>query len=138
MIELLELQSTPPFFTLMKAGPDGFGWLTEAVKDQYRAVWDQGLTGACNLYRVTPLKPPLPGAGVDGIPVLPRERLLVQVPTLVLWALDDAALLPGLLNGMGDHVPQLTVEKLPGATHWVIHEQPALLAERIGAFMAAS
>ena len=50
-----------PFFTLMKAGPDGFGWLTDAVKDQYRAVWDAGLTGACNLYRVTPMKPARPG-----------------------------------------------------------------------------
>ncbi len=106
-----------PFFTLMKAGPDGFGWLTEAVKDQYRAVWDQGLTGACNLYRVTPLKPPLPGAGVDGIPVLPRERLLVNVPTFIFWALDDAALLPGLLDGMADYVPQLEMKKVPGATH---------------------
>jgi pimeloyl-ACP methyl ester carboxylesterase len=125
-----------PFFTLMKAGPDGFGWLTEAVKDQYRAVWDQGLTGACNLYRVTPLKPPLPGAGVDGIPVLPRERLLVNVPTFIFWALDDAALLPGLLDGMADYVPQLEMKKVPGATHWIIHEQPQLLAREIEGFIA--
>ena len=33
---------------MMKAGPDGFGWLTEDVKQQYREVWDAGLTGACN------------------------------------------------------------------------------------------
>ena len=125
-----------PFFTLMKAGPDGFGWLTEAVKDQYRAVWDQGLTGACNLYRVTPLKPPLPGAGVDGIPVLPRERLLVNVPTFIFWALDDTALLPGLLDGMADYVSQLEMKKVPGATHWIIHEQPQLLAREIEGFIA--
>jgi len=125
-----------PFFTLMGAGPDRFGWLTDAVKDQYRAVWSQGLTGACNLYRVTPLKPPLPGGSVDAIPVPPRERLIVNVPTLVLWALDDAALLPGLLEGLEDYVPRLEVKKLPGATHWVSHEQPQVLAREIAGFIA--
>ncbi len=125
-----------PFFTLMKAGPEGFGWLTEAVKDQYRAVWDAGLTGACNLYRVTPMKPPLPGGSIDGIPVLPRERLEVKVPTFVFWALDDAALLPGLLDGLEDYVPQLEVKKVPGATHWIVHEQPQAVAQAIGDFIA--
>ena len=35
------------------AGALGFGWLTEEVKQKYREVWGAGLTGACNLYRVT-------------------------------------------------------------------------------------
>lgn len=122
-------------FTMMKAGPDGFGWLTEAVKQQYRDVWNQGLTGACNLYRVTPMKPPVPGkTTADDIPTLPDERLRVEVPTLVLWALDDAALLPGLLDGLEHWVPKLEVQKIPGATHWVIHEQPKGVAERVAAF----
>jgi hypothetical protein len=124
-----------PFFTLMKAGPDGFGWLTEEVKQQYREVWGAGLTGACNLYRVTPMKPPLPGQTTDGIPVLPRERLTVNVPTFVFWALDDAALLPGLLEGLEDYVPKLEVKKVPGATHWIVHEQPQLVAREIEAFL---
>jgi pimeloyl-ACP methyl ester carboxylesterase len=124
-----------PFFTLMKAGPDGFGWLTDAVKDQYRAVWGAGLTGACNLYRVTPMKPAVPGQPAAPIPVLPRERLMVEVPTFVLWALDDAALLPGLLEGLEDYVPKLEVKKVPGATHWLIHEQPQFVAAEIEAFL---
>jgi pimeloyl-ACP methyl ester carboxylesterase len=42
---------------------DAFGsrpaaWLTEEVKAQYREVWDAGLTGGCNLYRASPLRPP--------------------------------------------------------------------------------
>ena len=125
---------TWPFFTLMKAGPDGFGWLTDEVKDQYREVWGMGLTGACNLYRVTPMKPPMPGGSVDSIPTLPRERLMVTSPTLVLWALDDAALLPGLLDGLEDYVPKLEVKKVPNATHWIVHEQPQFVAREIAAF----
>jgi len=123
------------FFTLMKAGPDGFGWLTEAVKDQYREVWGAGLTGACNLYRVTPMKPALPGQPAPGIPTLPRERLVVDAPTFVLWALDDAALLPGLLEGLEDYVPKLEIRKVPGATHWLVHEQPQFVAGEIEAFL---
>jgi pimeloyl-ACP methyl ester carboxylesterase len=118
----------------MGAGAEGFGWLTEAVKDRYRALWDFGLRGACNLYAVTPLKPPLPGRPPTDVPLLPRERLTVDVPTLVLWALDDTALLPGLLDGLDDYVPDLTVVKVPNATHWIVHEQPARVGAEIEAF----
>jgi hypothetical protein len=42
--------------------PDGAPpWLTEAVRQQYRALWQQGLTGACNYYRASPLRPPREG-----------------------------------------------------------------------------
>lgn len=123
-----------PFFTAMGAGAERFGWLTDAVKDQYRALWGAGLRGACNLYAVTPLKPPRDGQSTDAIPLLPRERLTVDVPTLVLWALDDTALLPGLLDGLGDYVPALDVVKVPDATHWIVHEQPQRVAAEIEAF----
>jgi pimeloyl-ACP methyl ester carboxylesterase len=52
----------------------------------------------------------------------------------VLWALDDAALLPGLLEGLEEYVPNLEVTKVPGATHWIIHEQPHYVAQQIEAF----
>ncbi|MGJ7544389.1 alpha/beta fold hydrolase [Variovorax sp. LT1R16] len=123
-----------PFFTLMGAGSDGFGWLTDSVKDQYRALWNAGLRGACNLYAVTPLKPAMPGQDAPPIPQLPRERLTIEAPTLVLWALDDSALLPGLLDGLDDYVPKLKLVKVPGATHWIVHEQPQRVAAEIEAF----
>lgn len=123
------------FFTAMKAGADGHGWLTEPVKNQYRALWDAGLTGGCNLYRVTPLKPPLPGQPPTPMPSLPPERVRVEAPTLVLWALDDIALLPGLLDGLEQYVPHLEVKKVPGASHWIVHEQPALVAREIEGFI---
>lgn len=124
-----------PFFLGMKAGPDGFGWLTDKVKDQYREVWNAGLTGACNLYRVTPLKPAMPGQKAPAMPELPHDKLTVAAPTLVLWALDDTALLPGLLEGLEDYVPKLDITRVPGATHWVVHEQPAFVASEIESFL---
>jgi pimeloyl-ACP methyl ester carboxylesterase len=32
-------------------------WLTDELRDQYRAVWRQGLTGALNYYRASPMRP---------------------------------------------------------------------------------
>lgn len=126
-----------PFFTRMGAGPDGSGWLTKSARQRYRALWQHGLTGACNLYRATPLKPPLPGkSSVNDIPQPSDEQVRMDVPTLILWGLQDTALLPALLDGLEAWVPRLTVEKIPGATHWIVHEQPLQVAARIQAFIA--
>lgn len=121
------------FFTNWGPAP----WLTQALKQQYREVWDASLTGGLNYYRASPLRPP--GAGDPGAAAitLPREMLTVNLPTLVLWAMNDAALLPGLVDGLDDYVPDLTLEKIEGATHWIIHERPQLVAQRLGRFLNA-
>src|SRR6478672_3007174 len=36
-------------------------WLTDSVRAQYRALWQQGLAGACNYYRASPIRPPRDG-----------------------------------------------------------------------------
>ncbi|MGJ7580579.1 alpha/beta fold hydrolase [Variovorax sp. RHLX14] len=123
------------FFTSMGAGAEGFGWLTEAVKAQYREVWNAGLTGACNLYRVTPLKPPFEAGATIGFQMPPHEKVTVDVPTLVIWALGDTALLPGLLDGLDAWVPELDIARIPDATHWIVHEQPERVMREIAEFI---
>lgn len=126
-----------PFFTGMGAadpmGP-GRGWLTKALRERYREVWRAGLTGGLNYYRASPLKPPIDaGSPIHRVNFKP-EAVTVWVPTTVLWGLADTALMPGLLDGLDQWVPQLDVIRLPEATHWIVHEQPervaALVAER--------
>lgn len=110
-------------------------WLTEAVKDQYRAVWSQGLRGGCNYYRSSPLRPPRPEDPAAAAVELPTSMLTIAVPTLVVWGLDDAALPPELIEGLDTYVPDLTLHKVPGASHWIIHEQPALVQSRLSDFL---
>ena len=122
------------FFTNMladdKTHPGG-GWLTDDVRAQYRAVWDRGLSGGCNYYRASPLKPPTgPDDPVMATELAP-ESVTVRVPTLVLWAERDLALLPALLDGLDAFVPELEVVRVPEATHWIVHEQPARVAAAI-------
>jgi len=49
----------------------------------------------------------------------------------------DAALLPGNLDGLQECVPELRIERLPEASHWVMHEEPARLNRLIREFIGA-
>jgi epoxide hydrolase 4 len=115
----------------------GEKWLDERTRQQYREVWDASLTGGCNYYRASPLRPPRPEDPGAAAVTLPLEMLTVSLPTLVLWAMDDAALPPELVDGLDDYVPQLTLEKIEGATHWIIHERPEFIAQRLTQFIQA-
>jgi pimeloyl-ACP methyl ester carboxylesterase len=110
-------------------------WLTPAIKAQYRRVWQHGLQGGLNYYRASPLRPATatdPGASAVQIP---PEALHIGVPTLVLWAQDDVALLPCLSEGLDKHVPELKLVPIANATHWVVHEQPQRVMAEIADFL---
>jgi epoxide hydrolase 4 len=121
------------FFTQWGGAP----WLTDTTKQQYREVWDASLTGGLNYYRASPLRPAREGDPAAGTITLPREMLTVTVPTLVLWGMKDVALLPSLLDGLEAFVPALTVERVEDASHWIVHEQPQLVADRLARFLAS-
>jgi len=126
------------FFTGMGAGAEGFGWLTDEVKARYRKVWDLGLTGGCNYYRASPLRPPRaedPGASTID---LPREMLTIKLPTLVIWGMGDSALPPELIDGLEDYIPKLTLIPVPDATHWIVHEKPQQVTQWLQDFLQAS
>lgn len=106
-------------------------WLTPALRQRFELSWQDGLTGPLNYYRASPLRPATgPGDALHTL-VLPDDAVTVRVPTTVLWGEQDHALLPGLLDGLERWVPALHIERVPRASHWIVHEQPALVADRI-------
>ena len=124
-----------PLFSRMGAtgseAVEGGGWLTEAVRDRYRTIWRAGLTGGCNYYRASPLRPPTEAdASVMSIEFA-REYVTVNVPTLVIWGENDIALPIALVDGLEDYVTDLRLVRVPGATHWIVHERPQQVAEEI-------
>ncbi len=123
------------FLTHTKNGFHRPDWLTDTVKSRYRAVWNAGLTGGCNLYRASPLRPARPGDPAAAAVDLPHDMLRVSLPTLVLWALDDIALPPALIDGLEVYVEDLTVQTVAGATHWIVHEQPDLVIRQLQNFI---
>lgn len=62
--------------------------------------------------------------------------LTIPLPTLVLWALGDTALPPELIAGLDDYIPRLTLETVPDATHWIVHEQPQRVIASLQCFLA--
>ncbi|MBZ5626594.1 MAG: alpha/beta hydrolase [Acidobacteriia bacterium] len=105
------------------------GVFTEQDREAYIQAWSQpgALTGGLNYYRAARIGPPTPGADVSGgnSTTAIDARLVVKVPTLVIWGEKDTALLTGNLSGLDQFVPQLTVKRIPEGSHWVIHERPA-------------
>jgi pimeloyl-ACP methyl ester carboxylesterase len=128
------------FFTAMGAVDGPHPWLTDDLRAQYREVWRQGLTGPLNYYRASPLRPPRPGAPhhdpAAAAVTIARDRLEVHLPTLVIWATGDSALPPALLDGLEDFVPQMQLHRVEDATHWIVHEQPALVAGYLQQFLS--
>lgn len=116
---------------------EGASWLTDAVRAQYRQAWAHGLTGPLNYYRASLLHPPLGADDPLHTLVLPDELVRVKVPTTVLWGERDHALLPGLLDGLEQWVPDIEIRRVPEATHWIVHEQPERVADEIGRLLQA-
>lgn len=112
-------------------------WLTPELAARYREAWRQpgALTGALNYYRASPLYPPIgddPGAA--GLTLDP-SAFIVRVPTTVVWGMDDTALLPTLLDGLDEWIPDLTIVRIPGASHWLIDERPDAIATQLLRFL---
>jgi pimeloyl-ACP methyl ester carboxylesterase len=116
---------------LRVTSPTADQWLTDEVKEQYRSVWRGGLEGMLNYYRASPLRPPTEHDRSIMSLQFPAEAVQVKVPTHVIWAEDDHALRLHLLDGLDAYVPQLTIARIPGASHWVVHEKPAVVAQEI-------
>ena len=114
------------------------GQFTEDDRQAYLAAWSQpgALTGSLNWYRAAGIGPPT-GADAKARSFEPSAGpTRVDVPTLVIWGEQDKALVKENLDGLDEHVPDLTVRRIPDGTHWVIHEQPALVARHIREFLA--
>lgn len=113
------------------------GTFTEEDKKAYIEAWSQpgALTGGLNYYRAARVGPPTATDKEAGSFAQGMASLDVKVPTLVIWGEKDTALLTGNLDGLDKYVPSLTIKRIPDGTHWVIHEQPALVNGYIHEFV---
>ena len=113
-------------------------WFTDADRAEYLVAWSQpgALTGGLNYYRAAGVGPPAADGGPARSFGAEPSRLAVTVPTLVIWGERDRALLPGNLDGLERFVDDLTIERVPDGSHWVIHEQRALVNRLIRQFLA--
>lgn len=124
---------------LSRFGPQP--WLTAEKRAAYLNAWSQpgALTGMLNWYRATPLIVPREGEAVDPakVPKLDPAQLRVRMRHLVIWGMDDRALLPVARATLADYCDDLAVREIAGADHWVVHQKTdeviGLIREFVGA-----
>ncbi len=63
------------------------------------------------------------------------EDKRVHVPTMIIWGRNDLALSEGMVKPSADLCDDVRVEFLPGATHWVLHDEPELTGELLVTFL---
>ena len=92
--------------------------------------------GMLNWYRASALVVPamdedveMPGFAVDDFPTL-------NIPTLLIWAMDDLALPPSNIDGIETLVPNVTIEPVHDCGHFVIWEKPEAVNGAMALFLA--
>jgi pimeloyl-ACP methyl ester carboxylesterase len=100
--------------------------ISDAERAIYHEAWAQpgALRGGLNYYRAARMGEQVAAGGVPEEYAAKITSQTVNVPTLVIWGENDAALLPSLTRGLSEWVPQLRVEIVSGAGHWVPYERP--------------
>jgi pimeloyl-ACP methyl ester carboxylesterase len=58
---------------------------------------------------------------------LQRRLRPVAAPTLLIWGMNDVALVPDLTNALERWEPGVRVQRIVNAGHWVQHERPDLV-----------
>jgi pimeloyl-ACP methyl ester carboxylesterase len=58
----------------------------------------------------------------------------IDVPTLILWGEREPVMLPSTLDGTEEWVPDVRIERIPRAGHFVQHDQPERVSELLVAF----
>lgn len=122
---------------LSRFGPQP--WLTPEKRAGYLEAWSPpgALTGMLNWYRASPLVVPHPGEIVDPAKVMKLDpaQLRVRMPHLVIWGMNDQALLPISRATLPDYCDDLTVHEIEGADHWVVHQKTAEVVALLRGFL---
>jgi pimeloyl-ACP methyl ester carboxylesterase len=114
------------------------GDMEPAERDALLADWQDrdAAFGMLNWYRagtfeVPPLDAPYALPAGWAPPPLPQ----LTIPTLVIWAMDDVALPPCNLDGLADHVADLTLVRVPDCGHFVTWQAPDAVNDAMEAFL---
>jgi pimeloyl-ACP methyl ester carboxylesterase len=89
-----------------------------------------------NWYRGSPAVVPAMDAPYAEPPAMPFPKL--NIPTLVVWALDDVALPPCNIDGLADLVPAVKIVPVAGCGHFVPWEAPDAVNAAMDAFLTGN
>ncbi len=114
------------------------GAISADDKAAYIDEWSQpgALTGMLNWYRASPMQVPAPDAPAVSTPFLDAAFPKLTMPVLVIWGMQDEALLPCQLDGLDTHIADLTIIRVAEAGHFIPWEQPEAVTKAMRGWLA--
>ena len=94
------------------------------------------LTAMLNWYRVSQVVVPAVGEDAAMPDWVVRGVPRLKIPVLVIWGLEDRALLPVQLDGIGEVGDDVEIFPLKGVGHFAPWEAPDQVADALGLFLA--
>ena len=115
-------------------------WLDERQKQNYLQAWSQPgrMNAMLNWYRASPMIVPIGDRPANHSRMLDADpaKFRIAMPHLVLWGMQDTALLPVARSGLEDFAPNLKIIELEDAGHWINHTHPDFIATHIRDFIS--
>jgi pimeloyl-ACP methyl ester carboxylesterase len=122
------------------------GRYTEEDRQAWIAAWSQpgSTTAGLNYYRANHRNAPfndlhpassIPTSWSAAEVTKGAKSTIINVPTLVIWGLRDAAILSGHLSGLEKWVPNLSVSLYPEDDHWVMLQKAVPVARDIRSYI---
>ncbi len=109
------------------------GIVHEDARAMYQACWEQpgSMTGFLNWYRAN--MPEFDEIQADHFK--PSEATQITTPTLLLWGEHERAFTRPLLNIIPEYAPNMQLEMISDANHWLFLEQPEIAYQHIMKFI---
>ena len=133
----IEAMGLETFFTKTFASHADISLLSDEERQAYLDDWGApgAMTAMLNWYRASEIVVPQIGEQARAPAWTGAPFPKIKVPTLVLWAMRDTALLPVQLDGLDELVDELRIVTIPDAGHFVPWEQPKPIVAAIRDFM---
>jgi pimeloyl-ACP methyl ester carboxylesterase len=133
----LEAMGLETFYAKTFASHADISKVPDEERAAYLADWGApgALTAMLNWYRASEIIVPAVGEAVAAPFWSTLPFPVLKVPTLVVWAMRDTALLPVQLDGLDALVEVLTIVRVPDAVHFIHWEKPEPVIGAIREFM---
>ena len=115
-------------------------WLDDNARQGYFGAWSQpgAVDNMLNWYRASPMV--IPPMDASAKPMIfndvQKKKYSITMPHLLIWGMDDPALLPEARADLHEFCDDLTVVEVEGADHWIIHSHGDLVAREIKSFLS--
>ena len=128
------------FFDKSFAGHVDMSSIAAADRAASIAEWSRpgALTAMFNWYRASHILVPAPGEDALLPEWTKRPASKIRIPVRIIWGLDDKALLPLQLEGIGEVGDDVTVVPLKGVGHFAPWQAPQAVAAALLPFLDAA